>query len=182
MSRWVNALEKAGQSGKTIRNKHGFLSAVMRHAVRAGLVDSNPCEGTRLPRTVSEPMTFLTPEEYAEFLTYFTPAWQPLVATLFGTGARFSEATALTVADVDLVAGSLSITKAWKDNGKRIGPPKSRRSVRTLSLAPETVEILRPLVEDAPGDRLLFTNALGSRAAADLPRQRLAARGAAGER
>lgn len=162
VSKWVNSLERSGASGKTIRNKHGFLSAVMRHAVRAGLVDGNPCEGTRLPRTVAEPMTFLTPDEYATFLTYFTPAWQPFVATLFGTGARFSEVTALTVADVDLGHGTISITKAWKDNGKRIGPPKSRRSVRTLSLAPETIAVLRPLVEGQPGDKLVFTNATGN--------------------
>ena len=160
---WVNALERSGASGKTIKNKHGFLSSIMKHAVRDQLVTANPCEGTRLPHTVSEPMTFLTPEEYARFLGYFTPQWQPLIAFLFGTGARFSEATALTVGDVDLDGAMVSITKAWKDGGRRVGPPKSRMSVRTLSLAPETVDVLRPLVEGRPGDRLVFTNTNGSR-------------------
>lgn len=160
---WVNAQEAAGSSGKTIKNKHGFLSAVMGHAVSAGLVPANPCAGTRLPRTVVEPMTFLTPDEYAVFLGYFTPFWQPLVATLFGTGGRFSEVTALTVGDVDLNQGTVRITKAWKDGGARIGPPKSKRSVRTLSLAPETVDVLRPLVTGRPADALVFVNQLGTR-------------------
>jgi len=158
---WVNALEASGLSGKTIRNKHGFLSSVMRHAVADGLVPSNPCEGTRLPSTIAEPMTFLSPDEYARFIGYFTPRWQPFVAALFGTGARFSELTALTVADVDLAQGAVRITKAWKDNGRHVGPPKSRRSVRTLSLAPETIEALRPLVEGQPGSALVFTNQVG---------------------
>lgn len=160
---WVNALEASGASGKTIGNKHGFLSSVMKHAVRDKLVSANPCEGTRLPTTARKPMCFLTPDEYARFLVYFTPTWQPLVAFLFGTGARFSEATALRVADVDLGGGMVAITKAWKDNGHRVGAPKSRMSVRTLSMAPETVEVLRPLVEGRPGSALLFTNANGAR-------------------
>lgn len=160
---WVNALEASGVSGKTIKNKHGFLSSVMKHAVRDKIIAANPCEGTRLPSTVREPMTFLTPDEYARFLGYFTPAWQPLVAFLFGTGARFSEATALLVSDVDLGQGLVGITKAWKDNGHHIGPPKSQMSVRTLSMAPETIDVLRPLVEGRPGGALLFTNAVGER-------------------
>ncbi|MGV3564212.1 MAG: tyrosine-type recombinase/integrase [Nocardioides sp.] len=161
VSQWVNAMEKAGASGKTIKNKHGFLSAVLAHAVRDQLIPSNPCAGTRLPRTVAPSMTFLTHEEYARFLGFFTPHWQPMVTLMFSTGARFSELTALTVADVDLEAATASITKAWKDNGARIGPPKSKKSVRTLSLAPETVEVLRPLVAGRPADALVLINQLG---------------------
>lgn len=161
VARWVNAMAATGVAGKTIKNKHGFLSAVLRHAVLDGIIGANPCEGTRLPRTVAHSMTFLTPEEYAVFLGYFTPRWQPMVALMFGTGARFSELTALTVGDVDLNAATVTITKAWKDNGSIIGAPKSKRSVRTLSLAPETIDVLRPLVEGRrPADRLL-TNTVG---------------------
>jgi len=106
-------------------------------------------------------MTFLTPDEYAVFLGYFTPKWQPMVALMFGTGARFSELTALTVADVDLERATVSITKAWKANGTVIGAPKSKRSVRTLSIAPETVAVLRPLVEGRRPSDLLLTNTRG---------------------
>ncbi|HEY0216635.1 MAG TPA: site-specific integrase [Cellulomonas sp.] len=161
IARWVNALGKAKASGKTIKNKHGFLSAVLAHAVRDELIPSNPCTGTRLPRTIAPAMTFLTHDEYALFLDYFTPRWQPMITLMFSTGARFSELTALTVADVDIEAATLSITKAWKDNGKEIGPPKSKRSVRTLSLAPETIDVIKPLVEGRAGDALLLTNTLG---------------------
>lgn len=158
--RWVNALAAAGASGKTIKNKHGFLSAVLEHAVRARVISSNPCKGTRLPRTVTEPMVFLTHDEYARFLGYVVPHWQPLVTTLFSTGLRWAEATALRVADVDLEQATVSVTRAWKE-GRVIGAPKSQRSRRTVSLAPETVEVLRPLVDGRPGDAWLFTNMQG---------------------
>ena len=160
ISRWVNELAAAGASGKTIKNKHGFLSATLEHAVRSRLITSNPCKGTRLPRTVTEPMVFLTHDEYARFLGYFTPHWQPLVTTLFSTGLRWSEATALRVGDVDLEQSAITVSRAWKD-GRTLGAPKSQRSRRTISLAPETVDLLRPLAEGRPASAWLFTNTAG---------------------
>lgn len=160
VSRWVNKLAATGASGKTIKNKHGFLSAALEHAVLARLIPSNPCKGTRLPRTVTEPMVFLTHDEYARFLGYVVPHWQPLVTTLFSTGLRWAEATALRVGDVDLDQATIGVTRAWKE-GRVIGAPKSKRSRRTISLAPETVELLRPLVQGRPADEWLFTNMQG---------------------
>ena len=60
---WVVAMERAGASGKTIKNKHGFLSACFAAAVAAGHVASNPCRGTRRPTSITEQMVFLTQEE-----------------------------------------------------------------------------------------------------------------------
>ena len=164
---WVNDLAKTDlktkrpkNSGKTIKNKHGFLSSAFARAETKGLVPSNPCKGTTLPRTEVEPMVFLTHDEYVRFLGCFTPFWQPLVATLFSTGLRWSEATALRVGDVDLEHGVIMITRAWKRGGE-IGPPKSRKSRRPVSIAPETVEVLRPLVEGRPADAWVFRNAYG---------------------
>lgn len=160
IGRWVQRLEAAGASGKTIKNKHGFLSAVLDRAVAEKLIPANPAEGTRLPRTVTEPMVFLTPDEYTRFLGYFTPHWQPLVTTLFSTGLRWSEATALRVADVDLDAGTITVSRAWKKGGV-IGPPKSEKARRTIAVAPETMAVLEPLVRDRPGQALVFTNTRG---------------------
>lgn len=160
MARWVNELAKSGASGKTIKNKHGFLSAAFAHAVHRGLIPSNPCKGTRLPRTVTEPMVFLTHDEYARFIGYVVPYWQPLVVFLFSTGLRWSEATALVVGKVDLEQGTATVSQAWK-RGNVLGPPKSKKSRRTVSLAPETVELLRPLVEGRPADEYVFLNQRG---------------------
>jgi integrase len=40
IARWIKQL---GGSGKTIANKHGFLSGAFQAAVRAGVLASNPC-------------------------------------------------------------------------------------------------------------------------------------------
>jgi integrase len=165
VSRWVNAMAKKTwrgkpTSGKTIKNKHGFLSAVFAHAEMKGLVQSNPCKGTRLPRTVTEPMVFLTHDEYTRILGCFTPHWRPLVEFLFSTGLRWGEATALRVGEVDLEHGTATVVRAWKRGGI-LGAPKSSKSRRTVALSPETVSVLTPLVDKRSGDAYVFRNMLG---------------------
>jgi integrase len=166
ISHWVNTMAKEKVrgdkpiSGKTIANRHGFLSSAMKRAVRAGLIASNPCEGTRLPRTEREPMVFLTHEEYTRVLGCFAPRWQAMVTTLFSTGLRWGEITALRVGDVDLERSTLAIERAWRRDGT-IGPPKSEKSRRTIALAPEVVMTLRPLAEGRPADKYVFTTRAG---------------------
>jgi len=147
-------------AGKTMRNEHGFLSAAFARAVTAGVMPANPCAGTRIPRTVSEPMVFLTQGEYARFLQFVPTYWQPLVVTLFSTGLRWGEVTALQVRAIDLDARRLTVVRAWK-RGRVIGVPKTTKSRRTIGLPPEVVELLRPLVEGRRPTDWVFTNRRG---------------------
>ena len=61
IARWVKQL---GGSGKTISNKHGFLSGALNAAVRAEVIASNPCQGRRLPHTRVVETVFFTPPEF----------------------------------------------------------------------------------------------------------------------
>jgi integrase len=88
-------------------------------------------------------MSTLTPTEYEVLKSAFTPRWHPLLDLLVTSGCRFSEATALTPADVDRATNTIRINKAWKrvpdgpDNGPglyELGPPKTARSVRTVGV------------------------------------------------
>ncbi len=159
----VNALEAKGLSAKSIRNAHGLLSAVLASAVVAEHIGTNPCHRMRLPRAGEAERRderFLTHEEYQRLLSAMPAAHRPLTVTLFGTGLRWSEATALTVGDVR--PGSprtIRVVKAWKSTpgrAREIGPPKSAKSRRTVMLATQVVDALAPLL-DRPSDALLFT-------------------------
>lgn len=157
---WVQGLTG---SGKTIANKHGFLSGALAAAVRAGHITANPCEGRRLPRTEREEMCFLEPGDFALLLHYIVDRWEPLVTMLVSTGLRWGEATALQVGDVDRAQGTVRVVRAWKytsGDGHRMGPPKSRRSVRTVRLSLQTMDLLEPLLS-RDADEPLFTNARG---------------------
>jgi integrase len=163
IERWVQAMERSGAAGKTIRNKHGFLFGALDRAAKESHIPANPCKGTRLPTSVQPPMVFLSHDEYARLLGCFIPYWQPLVEVLFGTGLRWGEITALRIGDVDLDAATVSVTRAWKDapGGRVIGPPKSRMSRRTIALAPATVTVLRSRCDGRAGDAYVFVNQRG---------------------
>lgn len=160
----VNELDKR-LAAKSIANTHALLSAVMQTAMIDGLIDSNPCRGVRLPKSkrTAEVIRYLTVEQYRDLLAATPEHHRPLVATLFGTGARWSEVTALNVGDVIQVGGLryVSISKAWKltpGKPRHVGPPKSARSRRRALIADDAYDLLQPLMTGrAPTDLLLTT-------------------------
>jgi integrase len=134
---WVNAMRDAGAAGGTIQNKHGFLSGALKRAVENGQLAANPCEGVKLPRTVEREMIFLTPDEFKILKAAFSEHYQPLVEFLVVSGCRASEALALQPSDVNRETGEVRINKAWHrggPDGYYLGPPKSRKSTRTINV------------------------------------------------
>ena len=160
IARWVQA--QPG-SGKTIANKHGFLSAALAGAVSAKHIPANPCDGRRLPPKDSDEMVFLTPEEFAVIRDALPVQWQPLATFLVTTGMRFSEATALQFRDIDAEAGTARISRAWKYTGeatRKLGPPKSKKSRRTINLSDHAIESAGELKGRKPTE-FVFTNMIG---------------------
>lgn len=167
VSRWVNALA-ARLSGKSINNRKSLLSAAMTRAQRDGLIVENVVRGVRVPRSIKREMTFLTHSEFAQLLGHVPAYWRPLVTTLAGTGMRWGEATALAVKDVDLdaAAPAIRIRQAWKHTdgkGHELGPPKTRKGRRTVTLPPEVVREILPRVDGRPPDDFVFINTQGRR-------------------
>lgn len=147
VQRWVTQMEEDGLKPKTIANKHGLLSSSLKLAVRRRLMPWNPCEDTRLPRGHFEPV-FLEPEEFDILLGLTRPRWKPTVRFLVLSCMRWSEYTALPVSAVrpdpdnedDYV---VRISRAWKavDRGPRVmGPPKTKKGIRTINIPAEAVE------------------------------------------
>lgn len=161
---WVNGLQRRGLSAKSIRNRQSLLSAALASAVRDGLVGTNVAKGVKLPRVERPEMTFLTRDEFARLHELVPARWQPLVMLLAGTGMRWSEATALTVADVDFEARTIQVRRAWKHTdgaGHRLGAPKTTRSNRTVALPTACRDDLEELVEGRGPREFLFTNTRG---------------------
>lgn len=90
-----------------------------------------------------------TPEQVGQFLTYVTEHGNlpgGLVDSLADTGGRRGEVLGLRWADVDLDAGTVSITRQLAEHpGGRLGyrPTKRPRSKATVGLHPGTVVALR---------------------------------------
>ena len=87
-----------------------------------------------------------------------------LITLAVHTGMRWGEISALRVGDIDLDARRLSIKRAWKRDGDLnwvIGPPKTARSRRTISISPSLVELLRPHLSGRAAGAYVFLNANG---------------------
>ena len=160
---WVRAMQEKGLSPKTIRNVHGLISASMETAVRLGYRADNPCRGIDLPTTehAEDKEQFLTWDEWQLIYKNLHITYQPLALFLVMSGARFGEATAVTVADFNWrnVPATIRINKSWKrdgDNVYYVGQPKTPTSKRTVAVPPAVVEALQPLTEGVAGTTLLF--------------------------
>ncbi|WP_024801182.1 site-specific integrase [Nocardia sp. BMG51109] len=171
VARWVNGMEAAGASGKTIANKHGFLAAAMAWMVDEKIITANPCVGIRLPQHNSE-MCFLELEEYTLVRDTMADRWYVQTEFAVASGARPNETAAVLVGDINRDQCTVRISKAWKRtrvNGWVVGPPKTKKSVRTINLPPETIELLDL---DRPSDQLLFQTYDGGPVLADYYRKR----------
>jgi integrase len=155
-------------SPKSIRNAHSLLSQTLADAMARGYVSTNVARAVPLPSDHEhDEMVFLSEAEFALLLDQIPEHYEPLVLTLFATGLRWGEATALTPGDLDLDAPTplLRVSRAWKkaERGSTgyLGSPKSRMARRTVSLPRELVPVLRPLTKKDAG-ALLFTTPAGT--------------------
>lgn len=158
---WVQGLADRKLAGKTIANRHGFLSAALNAAVRAHKLPHNPAIGTRIPRTERKEMCFLTHDEFDLLLANVAPYWQPMVQFMVASGARLGELTALRPGDVDRARNAVHIGRGWKrtyekGSGYELGATKTKRSVRTIIVDKDVLDGL-----DYKGE-WLFANLDGS--------------------
>lgn len=143
VAEWVLVMERAGVSPKTIRNKHALLSAALKSATARGHMPVNPCAAIRLPRWDRPDMVFLERDEYQAIKAKVPKFWLPHVEFLVASGARWSEMTALTPADIDRDKGTVRISQAWKvvPGGYELGTTKTKRSNRTINVPASVLEM-----------------------------------------
>lgn len=161
--RWVLDRQKH-VSGKTLKNLHGLLHGILASAVEAGHLPANPARGVRLPRADDHERVeaaFLTEPEFWLIADEVPDYWRPFFILLAGTGIRLGELMALTVGDllVDQPTPVVRINKALRytrGKGFEVGPTKSRRSRRTVSLDRIAIDALKPHLERPAGERLVI--------------------------
>jgi integrase len=161
---WIRKQEADGVAAKTIKNRQSLLATALARAVDDELITRNPAHKAKIARTERREMTFLTPAEFQVLLARVTPHYRPLLITLFGTGLRFGEATALRVSDLHLdeTPATLTVSRAWK-KASGLGAPKSAAGRRTIALPGAVVEQLRTVTKDRAADDLVFVNLAGRR-------------------
>lgn len=159
----ARAVMRLGQtySHKSLENQQGLLSGVIGRCVREGYQKENIARAMPLPAGVSgesAEMRIITPDEFADVCEATPEHYRPFLRFLYGTGARFSEAIALEVRDVQLPNVRIRRALKWSpDNQRTVGPPKTKNADRTIALPAELHEEMHDLCAGKPRDALVFT-------------------------
>lgn len=170
--KWQAELKTAtGANGKPLSPSylHNIVmecSAVFNFAVKYYGLARNPCRiaGDNIGKKVKS-VQFWTREEFNQFIATFDKSdpFYTAFLVLYYTGMRIGELMALTFADVDLKAGTISINKTYhKIDGKTvITPPKTEKGNRTITIPSFLCKCLdrhMKRIYGATSDTLLFSS------------------------
>ncbi len=148
-------LELSGLSVNTRRLIHSTLSRALHDAVRWDKLSRNPAQHADPPSASRTRAQAWTTGELRRFLGRVSDdrlfaLWR-LAAT---TGMRRGELLGLTHQALDLDGARLRVDQQLLVSGE-FGPPKSRRSERTIALDADTVDALRRHVDTQAFERAL---------------------------
>jgi integrase len=140
-----------GLSPATVHYIHAVLREALGHAVKWGMLGSNPATRTSPPRPRSPEFATLDSEQVRLFLAEAkrsSPHYVLYLSAVF-TGARQGELLGLRWQDVDLALGALAIRQKLYRLRDRIliSEPKTRAGKRSLPIPPALVEELRRVQE-----------------------------------
>lgn len=136
-----------GLSPRSVEQAHTVLRIALRRAVRWGLIPQAPTALVTPPRPERKEMRPLTPTETQTLLrSTADDRLHPLWVLLVTTGLRIGEASGLHWADIDLANGTLAVRHSiqrQKGKGLVLSDLKTKRSRRTIHLAPSVLRALR---------------------------------------
>jgi len=163
------AVYQAQGKDRTALKVYRCLSQALGLAVRWAWVDANPCDRVDPPQYRPERRDPWTPQELRAFLDGTREHWLgPFWLVLASSGCRLGELLALTWGDVDLGAGTITITKSVQriDGVRVVTRPKTRAGERTVALPRVAVDALRRQAEwrlaQGSGGDLVFTSKRGA--------------------
>jgi integrase len=159
----------------TVTRYYACVHAMFAYAVLERKIPDNPARRTDWVRdliahddTDDGEHVYLAQEEFALICSQADPFAEPVLRVLAGTGLRYSEATAIAVAAVNLAVAppTVRVHQAWKkDDAGRwyLGATKGRKR-RTISVGPQLGEqVMAPLVGGRRGEVLLLRAKRGGR-------------------
>lgn len=154
---FLNQLGENGYSRRTVEMVHSTMVNAMKKAITLGMLDRNPCTGAEMRgQKPTGKLQFIESSDLPTFLAAAQEHCEYIYWRLFKllilTGMRKGEACALQWSDVDLDAGTISITKTFDFKDKLLGDPKTYSSIRTIGIGETLRSDLREHKERHPFD------------------------------
>lgn len=129
-----------------------YASNVFEYAVNLKIIADNPFKHTKQPRKnevkQDDTLIYYSSDELQTFLGFVEdkPMYHAIFRTLAFTGFRRGELMALTWEDIDFNKKTISINKTCargKDYKLIIQAPKTKSSLRTISIDDKTLDVLK---------------------------------------
>lgn len=136
-------------STKTILEHHRLIHTVLEMSVKEGLIPYNPADRCTLPKVTKKEIECFQPEEISairDSLEEEPLKWKTLTHMLLITGARRGEILGLKWSKVDFENSRLFIDNNVlysPDRGIYEDTPKTKQSMRYISLPAETMQLLK---------------------------------------
>jgi integrase len=156
---WINELRERYSEGTTRRIHSIFANAINDAIHEFQILRENPLKKIKISKNEDEDagkIKFFTLDQLDKFLVACVPVknakyqhsrhYLALFTLLARTGLRIGEALSLTWDDIDLEKGSVSVNKTViypLNSDPRVTTPKTRSSIRTVTLDPETVRTMK---------------------------------------
>lgn len=144
----------ADYAGSTIRQTYITMGTMFKAAKENGLIDTHPLDGVRFEVSVKAPdeIHFLTVAEQAKFMEAAKRSHNyAQYALILETGLRTGEMIGLTWDAIDWERHTLTVNKTlefrYKQQEWRAGPPKTKKSYRTIPLTDTAYQILWDLYQ-----------------------------------
>jgi integrase len=163
----MHKMEANGVGPKSIRNYMGTLSAIYRYAMhpQRRWATSNPCDGLELPAVPEhEGIRYLELDQVEALVGGvqdgpYADVDRAMYPTAAMTGMREGELIALQWQDVDWTASAIRVRRNYVLG--EITTPKSKRSMRSVPMAPTVAAALDALakaVGEPGGEALVFAD------------------------
>ena len=162
VSEWIvnlQAVSGGAASASNRREVSGILQTLMKHAVREGLLTTNPAynaagESDYKPRVKTvKPHVYLTMPQLLR-LASATPGYEPLILTAGLCGLRWGEITALEIQDVTLgKRPEFIVRRAYEDLAGTLTLKTTKNgSERRVPIPRLIADTIAQLIADRPAD------------------------------
>ena len=136
---------RPGLAKNTLRAIRSTASQIFRMAIENRIIDFNPAEYVRIPKTASESHRDSLTDEQQAWIRETPHRAQRAAMLMMYSGLRRGEATALTWADIDLQACTITVNKAVEMvKGKpQVKTPKTEAGNRVVKIPQVLADFLR---------------------------------------
>lgn len=121
------------QAARTVIRQYAVVRALFAYAARARWVARTPCDAIKLPRPHDAQRRVPTPEEVAAIAHAVRGPYRSMVWLGVVLGLRWGEVAGLTVDSLDLLKGTITVSRQLTRAGQ-LAAPKSRAGVRALTI------------------------------------------------